>query len=74
MELQLAGLPVSTRRRSMTSFSIVLILIGLFILINAFNIVGVIQGNKTFSPLAGTTTPTPTSTPTAGGSGGVKLA
>lgn len=56
----------------MTAFSIVLILIGLFILVNAFNIVGVIQGNKSFSLLSAPAAAA--TTPTAGGSGGVKLA
>ena len=58
----------------MTAFSIVLILIGLFILVNAFNIVGVIQGNKSFSLLSGATAAPAATTPTSSGGAGPKVA
>ena len=44
----------------MTSVSILLILVGVFIIINSQNIVGVLQGNKTFSLKKPTDTTTTT--------------
>ena len=51
----------------MTSSSVLLILVGLFVVINAPNFVGVFQGNKKFNldltPTSAVTTATPGQTP-----------
>ncbi len=44
----------------MTSTGILLLLIGLFVIINAMNFVGVLQGNKDISSAVSTQAPTPT--------------
>lgn len=43
--------------------SIIIVLIGLFIVINSGNLVGVFKGEKTFNVLGGVATPAATSTP-----------
>lgn len=49
----------------MTATSVLLILVGIFVIINAPNLVGVIKGDKKLTPFtSGSTTPTTSSTNT----------
>ena len=48
----------------MTASSVLLILVGIFVIANAMNLVGVMQGNKKFNLDLGTTATTTTSTST----------
>lgn len=56
----------------MTATAILLIFIGVVIAINTPNLVGVVQGNKTFTATS-TSTATTATTSTDTGSGGVKV-
>lgn len=63
----------------MTATGLLFILVGAFIVLNAGNFVGVIQGNKSFgfnhpsTPSGGVSTPATGGGNTSAGSGGVKL-
>lgn len=54
----------------MTSTGLLFVLIGVFVVINAGNFVGVIQGNKSIAGMTGSSTTTTTTTGTTIGSGG----